>query len=504
LGRLWRSLGSLGFCYTLAATVSMVGAVGASSYLSLLRQREAWLADLRERSAPIMRHARSLARAVASGQRRTALRELERWAAGLPVVSCVAYGLDGRPLCWLPEGLAPPTLTQANLSRLASSQEPVASVVKRPGRPVYLVGLPVRVGGEVVGAVRLAYSLDEVLLREGAAWRHAVGMTAGVALVGVLLAYLLKGLALGPLRRLSAEMRRVAGGELDRQIREPGDPEVAEAVRAFNQMAVALAQARRELERYNESLEAEIAAARRELERAQAQLIRNARLATAGQLAAGLAHELNNPLTGILMLTSCLQDQARGAEIRQELEEIERMTRRCRVIVGKLLALATDAPLRRERFALGAVVEKALERARRESGAARAVRRCLRAGGCEVLGDADLLEEALVAVVANALQATEDGGTVAVTSQESSEGVEVVVVDTGRGMSPGEVERALDPFFTTRDAGEGMGLGLSIAHSVVRRHGGEMTVESDVGRGTTVRMVLPVASSGLARGLSAS
>jgi len=349
--------------------------------------------------------------------------------------------------------------------------------------------------------VRLIFSLDEVLLREGAAWRHAVSMTAGVALVGVLLAYLLKGLALGPLRRLSAEMRRVAAGELDRRLAEPADPEVADAIRAFNQMAERLAAARRELERYNESLEAEIAAARRELERAQDQLIRNARLASAGQLAAGLAHELNNPLTGILMVVGLLQDRHEAAALAEDLAGIERLARRCQVIVGKLLAMATDAPLRLERVGLNGVVEKALARLRRERPReAERLRPALDPAVGQVAVEPSLLEEALVALVANALQAVEDNGGTVTVATERGEGVaEVVVADTGRGMSAEEVERALDPFFTTREAGQGMGLGLSISYAIVKRHGGEMAIESAPGRGTTVRVRLPALGDRLGR-----
>ena len=489
MGRLLRSFGSLGFCYTLAATVSMVGAVGASSYLSLLRQREVWLADLRERSASIIHHARGLAAALARADRQAASRELARWVADLPTLSSAAFGLNGKPLCWRPRGLVPPALSPSDLERLAGASEPLASTVSQAGQPVYAVLLPLRRGGELVGAARVVYSLDEVLLREGAAWRHAVGMTAGVALVGVLLAYLLKGLALAPLRRLSAEMKLIATGRLDRKLAEPTDPEVAEAVRAFNAMVTALAAARRELENYNQALEAEVAAARRQLQRAQDELIRNARLATAGQLAAGLAHELNNPLTGILVVTGCLQDRARDGTMEEDLGEVERLARRCQAIVAKLMALATDAPLRRLPLEINLILQRALERAAAPGGLH--LRVALDPAGGRLLGDPDLLEEALVAILANAIQATQEGGTVAMTTERRGDCLAVLVKDTGPGMTPEEVERALDPFFTTRGVGEGMGLGLSIAYSIIRRHGGKMTLESARGEGTTVRITLP-------------
>ena len=112
------------------------------------------------------------------------------------------------------------------------------------------------------------------------------------------------------------------------------------------------------------------------------------------------------------------------------------------------------------------------------------------AGG-RLLGDPDLLEEALAAILANAIQATQEGGTVAVTTERRGDCLGVLVKDTGPGMAPEEVERALDPFFTTRGVGEGMGLGLSIAYSIIRRHGGKMTLESARGEGTTVRITLP-------------
>ena len=154
---------------------------------------------------------------------------------------------------------------------------------------------------------------------------------------------------------------------------------------------------------------------------------------------------------------------------------------------------STDAPVRRRKVRLNTVVQKAIERARRDHPhAGDRLHSALDPTASQVAGDPNLLEEALAAVLANALQAIEDnGGTVTVTTSRGEGVVEVVVADTGRGMSAEEVERALDPFFTTREAGQGMGLGLSISYAIIKRHGGEMTLESIPGRGTTVRMSLP-------------
>ncbi|HEX8187896.1 MAG TPA: ATP-binding protein [Pyrinomonadaceae bacterium] len=235
----------------------------------------------------------------------------------------------------------------------------------------------------------------------------------------------------------------------------------------------------------------------------QEQLARSRRLATIGQLAAGVAHEINNPLAAI---TTCAEatlrdlksdpETARAAGERQwdyYLEEIVRQALRCKQITRGLLDLSRQKRARRDPVDLNRVVAQAaqlFERRGREEGGVRFEVEADPAVG-EVATDEAMVRQVLDNLLANALDAAGGGGAVRVTTLLDGERVRVEVADTGPGIPPETLARVFDPFFTTKDPGRGSGLGLAISLTLAEALGGALTVESKPGEGSRFRLWLP-------------
>jgi len=524
-------------------TAALVACVAAASYLLMLRQREEMLSALRERAMPLLHNSQGLAEALAAGDPARVGRELSPWLRGQDLAFATAYAASGEPLWRRSATDGAVALGRREIERLERRAEPLCCIAQAAGAPVYVVSLPVRRGDRLVGAVRLGYPLEEVAFRERVAWHHATEVFLGVVVVGVLLSYLLRRAVLRPVRRLTREMRRVADGDLARHIEEAPADEMGAAARAFNEMTARLRAARAAIEGHNETLAATVARVRRELGETQAQLLQTERLAATGRLAAGVAHEINNPLTGILVLTQCLGEHCADPETLADLREIETGTRRCQQIVENLLAFAAGQPARCQAVDANRIVVQALAAVERQhaTGGHSTSRACsggsapnrnesrvpdaspdesgwwegeapaepswekvecphlrvvreLAADLPPIVGDAAQLEQALRNVLMNAYQAMGEAGTLTVATKAVDSSVVISVADTGRGVDPEELGKVFDPFYTTRAVGEGVGLGLSVSYGIVRSHQGRLSLASRPGEGTTVTIELPCAA----------
>jgi signal transduction histidine kinase len=238
---------------------------------------------------------------------------------------------------------------------------------------------------------------------------------------------------------------------------------------------------------------------RHEAERQQAQLqeqLRHAdRLATVGQLTAGIAHEINEPLSSILGYAQLAQKAANLAETTaNDLSKIVGASLQAREIVNKLKTFARQAPIQKAWVSVGDVVGEALSlvESRCVDQQVELVQRVvgeLR----EVYLDPGQLKQVVVNLAVNALQAMPDGGTLTVTMGRDGGSAIVEVQDTGMGMTQETAQQIFDPFFTTKDVGEGTGLGLCVVQGIVTAHGGTISVESEEGNGAkfTVRLPCP-------------
>ena len=236
-----------------------------------------------------------------------------------------------------------------------------------------------------------------------------------------------------------------------------------------------------------------------ERRRLATQLLRSEKLAAVGQLAAGMAHELNNPLTPALLYTERLLRQGGlDAEARGHLEVVVREVGRAQNIIKDLLAFARRYQSSWAETDINQLLRRALERAEGEAPSPKVSSRFEPGHDVRVLADEYRLTQVFLNIIRNARQSIEEGGragVVTVRSERVAEGgaerVRVTVSDDGQGIAREHLPKIFDPFFTTRQVGAGAGLGLSLSNGIVEEHGGAISVESEPGAGATFVVELP-------------
>jgi len=244
--------------------------------------------------------------------------------------------------------------------------------------------------------------------------------------------------------------------------------------------------------------------------RLERQMLLTERLTTAGRLAAGVAHELNNPLATIAGCAEALRERARDPHLRDldpfkdfpgYLSLIEEEAYRCKEITGSLLHFVRDPGSRRAPTDMNVLVDKVLELVGHQSRyAASRLERRLDAELPDVVANEGQLRQVFLGLASNALDAMDGKGTLTVTTRRrNAREVEVGFVDQGPGIPEHVLPRVFDPFFTTKPPGQGTGLGLAIAQGIVADHEGRIEVDTRVGVGTTFRVILPLQPAGTGR-----
>ncbi|MEM7247100.1 MAG: ATP-binding protein [Acidobacteriota bacterium] len=304
-----------------------------------------------------------------------------------------------------------------------------------------------------------------------------------------------------PVKQVMHGMRRVIQGRYDHRLSVRTGDEVGELAEAFNQMGQMLGDSRREIEAWNTELQDRVAAKTQALEKAQAQLLQSAKLSAIGQLGAGVAHELNNPLAGIVGQAALLERRLHKMELNQDeraqlltyVGHVQGESKRCRAIIRGLLSLSETTSgrfdlidLNESLNKLGALIEN--------NGRANDVdvRHELGANLPRVEINEQQVRQVVLHVINNAFQAMPDGGRLTISTRASPTGALLEIADTGRGIPREDLDRVFDPFFTTKEVWESTGLGLSVCYSIIESHGGHMEIDSEIGRGTTVTLDLPL------------
>ena len=279
----------------------------------------------------------------------------------------------------------------------------------------------------------------------------------------------------------------VVGGKVTGEVFHPAEVELLEML--AGQAAVALK---------NSRLYSDLRAQMDELTRTQQQLVQAAKLAAIGELAAGVAHEINNPLTTILgNCELALRGVSEGSEAHRRLRMLQEEGRRAARITRALLDFARRREPARQPVEVARLVTRTVDLLTTRVGRKRiAIETQLDPRTPPILGDADQLTQVLLNLAGNAMDAMPGGGALMIRTEwhPSLDVVTIALADTGIGMSAEQRARIFEPFFTTKPEGQGTGLGLSLSLGIVKGHGGNLTVESEPGQGTTMTVTLPAQS----------
>ncbi len=320
-----------------------------------------------------------------------------------------------------------------------------------------------------------------------------------------------------PLRKLKAGTVRLTQGDLGYQIEleQQSHDEIGELAHSFNEMSSQLRNARDEITAWNRTLEDRVLEKTSELKKAAERMLHVEKMATIGKMAAVVAHEINNPLSGILTYSKLVKrwiergifdDEPKRHEMAENLDLVATESRRCGDLVKNLLSFSRSSPINLEWIQLSPIVDRVVKLAAHK----------LEMASIQIHVDADhdlpivradaaQLEQVLLALTMNAIDAMPHGGNlwIATTVTDHSE-LLLQVKDDGVGIPAEILPRLFEPFLTTKDTGKGVGLGLAISHNIVERHNGRIEVDSQLGRGTTFNVYLPLSDESYDLSLTAA
>lgn len=354
----------------------------------------------------------------------------------------------------------------------------------------------------VLGVLDVQMGLGELDAAEAAARRRTLLVGAVVLLIAVVvLAVTLYRAVYRPTLALRRGTERLARGDLDVTIDLDRGDELGQLAQSFNRMARSLKDADAQLRDWSRTLEARVEQKTGELEQLHRQLMQVEKTASLGRMAATVAHELNNPLSGILtnarLTARRLAVQVPEGEPRDRmlhtLDLIGSEALRCGTIVRDLLTYARQGKAKFAPARLHALTTRALELVRHHTELRGiAISREFTLADDAIVCDGDQIIQALVALFINAIEAMGEGGRLTVKSAGAADdAVRLVVSDTGVGITPDVQSRIFDPFFSTKDDAKGVGLGLAVVLGIVQRHEGRIDVASQPGHGTTFTITLP-------------
>jgi two-component system, NtrC family, sensor kinase len=340
--------------------------------------------------------------------------------------------------------------------------------------------------------------------------RHQLLLYSGVA---ILLISLAAGIFIyvvinRPVKRLMGGMTMVASGQLDMHIDEKSRNEFGELARTFNSMTVDLARARGEITAWSHTLEQKVEEKTADLERAHKHMVTVEKMASLGNLAATVAHELNNPLEGILTFAKLMMKRVKRpslsendlSQMHDELKLVADEALRCGNIVKNLLVFARQRGGSFAQAQMRTIIDRCMMLMNHHAQMNSVEMRVTCADDVVLVCDSNQVQQALIALMSNAIEAMGDP---AATKQNrilhlesrtlaDTDQVILQVSDTGCGMPEDVRLHIFEPFFTTKSEGKGVGLGLAVVYGIVERHHGKIVVESEEGKGTTFSITFPI------------
>jgi two-component system NtrC family sensor kinase len=392
-------------------------------------------------------------------------------------------------------------LDGSQMRGVLESGEPITKTNRE--RTLLTVIAPISVDGQRIAVASVPVRIDTVTqgLRRS---RHLTWFYMGlnVLVLVVFGNFLLSRIVIRPIKRMVKIADHFEETDLFSMMTKSDRNEIAHLTMALNRMLKRITDHKERLEAHVRSLEE----ANIELKQAREEVLRSEKLSSLGRLAAGVAHEVGNPMGAILGYTNLLMEHVgENTEAMDYLERIEKEVTRTNTIVRELLDFSRPSPTEQAPVDVNDLItESTAFLGRQKLMASINIETALEPGIGMVWADADQLKQVLVNLMLNAGDAMEKGGTLTITSRRvsaekegvdsqepSKECIHISVVDTGKGIAASELNKIFDPFYTTKPPGKGTGLGLAISVRIIETFGGSIHVESTEGKGSTFTVELP-------------
>ncbi len=364
---------------------------------------------------------------------------------------------------------------------------------------------------ETIGKLIIVISLENLNKSIYESKKTAIVITLIVLLLTIIMIAFFIDLVISPIKQLVSVAEKVKMGDLSQKADLNQSDEIGHLADTFDNMVESLRETRDEIEEYNRNLEQKIIERTLELEEVQVQLIQSEKLSAIGQLAAGVAHELNNPLGGILGYSQfALEKMKKSSENASEpidhskfiryLTDIETQARRCKTIVQNLLRFSRSSKSTDfRRVDMNAVVEDTCTFVEHQLYMNQIELELILSDKLpQIQGDAGQLQQVFTNLIINAMHASPQESVIKIATRfsqsvgEFAGAIEIIVSDKGSGISTENIKKIFEPFFTTKQVGKGTGLGLSVSYGIIKEHGGEIRVDSTVDEGSTFTVILPV------------
>lgn len=355
---------------------------------------------------------------------------------------------------------------------------------------------------EILGFIEADFSLaliDEALFKQGLALTAYVIIF--VLAVSLFLGIINYKIVTNPVHELSEGMGHVSKGDLDYSVQIKSVDEIGVLADTFNAMIQDLKAARDQREKWTHTLEAEIEKKTEEIRKTHANLIQTEKLASLGRMAAGVAHEINNPLTGVVTFAYLLKKKfPPESQEAQDLDIIIEQSERCSKIIRNLLTFARATPSEKGMVNINDVLSRTIFMVQNQEKFHHIkFKTDLEDSQFTILGDSSQFQQIFLNMFINAADAMNERGNITVktrsVTEEGKPCVEIEFTDEGTGIKEADMPKLFEPFFTTKPVGKGTGLGLSVSHGIVKHFGGTIKVKSVLGRGTSFFVRLPLSEA---------
>lgn len=320
-----------------------------------------------------------------------------------------------------------------------------------------------------------------------------------VVAISFLLCLILYNIVTKPLSFLVEGMNRLSKGDMDYRIRIRSKDEIGLLADSFNSMAEELKQYKEKMENWTKTLEEEVQKKTAEIVKAQEQLINAEKLASLGRMAAGVAHELNSPLTGIVTFGHLMLKRLPPENV-QDIEDIKiiiEQAERCSKIVRGLLGFSRRTVAEKTSVDINKLIENTLLMVKNQAKFHNIVFKLdLDDSLPLIMSDSNQLQQVFLNLLINAADAMEERGDIYIASRtierDGNKFVEIEFSDTGPGIPEDIQDKIFEPFFTTKPVGTGTGLGLSVSYGIIKKHEGHILVKSELGKGASFFVQIPI------------